>query len=223
MKKLSIVFAAIFLTIQAQALTQEEQAYLTIDTVTIQEIPDESPLLDKIETFDQVSPIKKLEVEVDTIINIGKKIWVIVEAGRPVVNIELNTASAMPSGISNWQQLAGWKSPRSSIFRVSYSNLYGMNVVDFTYRVIFTYGGNFNGKGHYVTGATIVPSSLDVAWGFTFKAQVEIPTVINLGQVENPIGGIQMNVNWVVGSVLKQSQTRASYFVDGLGAFKQLD
>ncbi len=232
MTKIMITTLAVFLTAQAQALTLEEQAYLTIDTVTVQEIPDQSPLLDKIQTFDyappasiaaQLSPVKELEVEVDTIINIGQKIWTIVEAGKPVVNVELNSASAMPVGIKTWQQLSGWKMPQSKSFRVHYTNLFGMNVVDFSYRLMFTFGGHYNGQGHYVTGATILPSALDVAWGYSFKANVEIPTVINMGSVENPIGGVQMNINWVVGTVLKHSQTRASYFVDGLGHLKQME
>ncbi|MBC7457761.1 MAG: hypothetical protein H7235_05750 [Bdellovibrionaceae bacterium] len=232
MTKLMIAALAVVLTTQAQALTQEEHDYFTIDTVTVQEIPDESPLLGSTKTFEytqdlpispQISQIKQLEVEVDTIINIGEKIWAIVEAGKPVVNVQLNSASAMPAGIKDWQQLVGWKTPRSLTYRVHYTNLFTMNVVDFSYRVMFTYGGNYNGQGHYVTGATIVPAILDVAWGYSFKATVEIPTVINMGTAQNPVGGIQMNVSWEVGTVIKNSQTRASYFVDGLGQLKQLD
>lgn len=232
MTKLMMAALAVVLTTKAQALTQQEQDYFTIDTVTVQEIPDESPLAGSIKTYEyaqdfpfppQVSQTKQLEVEIDTIINIGKKVWAIVEAGKPVVNVQLNSASAMPAGIKGWQQLAGWQTPRSSTYRVHYTNLYTMNVVDFSYRVMFTYGGSYNGQGRYVTGATIVPAALDVAWGYSFKANVEIPTVVNMGTVQNPVGGIQMNVNWEVGTVIKNSQTRASYFVDGLGQLKQLD
>jgi hypothetical protein len=232
MTKLMIAAFAIALTTQAQALTQEEQDYFTIDTVTVQEIPDESPLMGTTKVYEyaqdfpvppQISQTKQLEVEIDTIINIGKKVWAIVEAGKPVVNVELNSASAMPAGIKGWQQLAGWKAPRSSTYRVHYTNLYTMNVVDFSYRVMFTYGGNYKGLGRYVTGATIVPAALDVAWGYSFKANVEIPTVVNMGTIKDPVGGIQMNVNWEVGTVIKNSQTRASYFVDGLGQLKQLE
>lgn len=232
MTKLMIAALAVVLTTQAQALTQEEQDYLTIDRVTVQEIPGESPLAGSFQTYEyaqdfpfppQVSQTKQLEVEIDTIINIGKKIWAIVEAGKPVVNVQLNTASAMPAGIKGWQQLAGWKTPSSSTYRVHYTNLYGMNVVDFSYRVMFTYGGSYNGLGRFVTGATIVPAALDVAWGYSFKANVEVPTVVNIGTVENPVGGIQMNVNWEVGTVIKNSQTRTSYFVNGLGQLKQLE
>jgi hypothetical protein len=230
MTKLMMAALAVILTTKAQALTQQEQDYFTIDTVTVHEIPDESPLAGSIKTYEyaqdfppQFSQAKQLEVEIDTIINIGKKVWAIIEAGKPVVNVQLNSASAMPAGIKGWQQLAGWKTPRSSTYRVNYTNLYTMNVVDFSYRVMFTYGGSYNGQGRYVTGATIVPAALDVAWGYSFKANVEIPTVVNMGTVQNPVGGIQMNVNWEVGTVIKNSQTRASYFVDGLGQLKQLD
>lgn len=237
MTKLITTALAVILTTQAKALTQNEVDYYTIDSVTIQEIPDEAPLSDKIKTLQhqqpfggalgsvgsQLSPLKELEVQIDTIINIGQKIWAIVEKGKPVVNVEVKSASAMPAGIKGWQQLTGWQMPRSSTYRVHYTNLFGMNVVDFSYRVMFTYGGSYNGKGHYVTGATILPAALDVAWGYSFKAGVEIPTVVNMGSSEDPVGGVQLNVNWVVGTVLKHSQTRASYFVDGLGRLQELD
>ncbi len=223
MKTVILATLAVLLTSQAQALTQSEQDYLTIDTVTVQEIPDQSPLKNIPPTIvSQLSPLKEFEIQLDTVINIGQKIWTIIEAGKPVVDVELKSASAMPTGIESWQQLSGWQTPKSSTYRVVYTNLFGMNIVDFSYRVMFTYGGSFQGKGRYVTGATILPADLNVAWGFSFKAGVEIPTVINMGDEQNPIGGIQMNVNWVVSSVLTHSQTRASYFVDGRGQFQQM-
>jgi hypothetical protein len=245
MKKIMVTVIAVVLATQAKALTAQENDYLTIKSVSVQEIPDLSPLMEKTMTTDlnmqvtqvigediapeavswlksEADPVAAFSAELDAIINIGQKIWTIVEKGQPVVNAQLNSASAMPDGIHDWKELTGWKQPRSASYRVHYTNLFNMNVVDFTYRVLFTYGGSLNGQGRFVTGATIVPAQLDVAWGYSFKSVVEIPTVINMGSKENPVAGIQMNVNWVVGTVLKHSESRSSYFVDGNGTLKQM-
>lgn len=246
MKKITSSVIGLLLCVQAHSMTQSEQSYLTIGSVTVQEVPDLSPLPDKMTTttlfnnlqgdpdlvsqlkngvsqVSKLSKINEIDAELDMIINIGKKVWKIIEDGKPVVNAQLNSASAMPDGVLNWKQLSGWKSPRSASYRVNYKNLFGMTVVDFTYRVLFSYGGQLNGSGKYVTGATIMPAGLDVAWGYSFSSSVEIPTVLNIGSVESPVGGIQMNINWLVGTVLKHSETRSSFFVDGLGNLKILE
>lgn len=232
----------LLVSIKSLALSPQQRDYLTVASVSIQEIPDLSPLSGKLEVQQMASdyknvspsvdltqlagladPIKEFDIQLDAIINIGQKIWTIAEKGRPVVSASLNSASAMPEGITKWTQLEGWKPTRSASYEVVYTNIYGMKVVSFAYRVMFTYGGSFKEQGRYVTNATIVPASLDVAWGYSFKSTVEIPTVVNTGTQSQPIGGIQMNVNWTVGTVLKHSEMRTSFFVDGLGNLNQLD
>jgi len=60
-----------------------------------------------------------------------------------------------------------------------------MNVVDFTFRVVFLYGGNYQGKGKYLTGITVIPSNVDVMWGYKFDCKVSIPDTVN----STPVSG----------------------------------
>ncbi len=162
-----------------------------------------------------LDPLNTIGVVVDQIINIGKKIWTIVEAGKPVVNYKSDTANALPRGIACWTDMGGWTVPHSQVYKVDYTNYLGMNVVSFAYRVTFTAKGNVDGIGQYITNATFMPADISVAWGFTFDAQATIPSVFNQGTKEAPLAGMQMNLNWKVTSPLSHVEQSESFFASG--------
>lgn len=169
-----------------------------------------------------IGAIDIIDVIVDKIINIGKKIWAIVDAGRPVVNVKIDTANALPSGVKCWDELEGWSAPTSRLYEVVYENGFGSAVVTYAYRVSFISGGSFKGQGQYVTLATFQPANLEVSWGFKFDAVASVPMVFNQGTKTNPVAGMQMVMDWTVESPLKQIRQAESYFVNGKGEFKRL-
>ncbi len=156
------------------------------------------------------------------IVNLGKQAWKVVEANRPVANVSLGTATGLPQGLSDWTALEGWQKPESRVFRTVYTNLYGMEVVRFDYRVVYTYGGNAAGHGRYLAQVSVLPVDVMVAWGYTFNAEAAIPVVTNAGTRGNPVAAAQVNVSWTVDTVLKHQQQSASYYVRGDGAFSRL-
>ncbi|KYG61570.1 hypothetical protein AZI86_17850 [Bdellovibrio bacteriovorus] len=162
-----------------------------------------------------LNPLNGVELIVDQIINIGKKIWTIVQAGKPVMNIKLDTANALPKGLTCWSDLSGWNVPESKVYQIDYTNGFGMNVVSFAYRVTYTAGGSANGVGKYITNATFMPANVKVAWGFQFDAEAAIPSVFNTGTKEAPVAGMQMNMGWKVTSPVVEHLSSESYFVSG--------
>jgi hypothetical protein len=155
------------------------------------------------------------------VINVGKELWPIVEANKPVANVqELDAASAVPS--NNWQLLAGWSAPQKRTFHVPYKNKFGMTVVDFTFDVIYTYGGNLNGAGHYISGVTIVPSNLRVQWGFTFDAEVKVINVTNAGSLADPLAAMQIQMHWGVVNVVSHAENTDNFYIRGDGQFSQI-
>lgn len=234
MKKVILGLALLAISLQASnalALTKAEQDYLTVDTITVQQIPDETPLAIKSQTFQNES-VNSLAFQddggdsplaiLDMIIGIGKRIWIIAEKNKPVVGAEENFVSAVPFGIQDPSQLTGWQPTKSYSYNIIYKNLFRINIVNFSYRVVFTYGGNVQGKGRYLTGATIARTYLDVGWGYRFKSHVEVPTIVNIGTKDEPVAGMQMNLVWSVDTILKHNEMRASYFIDGHGGFRIL-
>lgn len=163
----------------------------------------------------ELNPITEIGIYLDQIINLGHKVWAIVELGKPVQNVNMNVANALPKGIECWSDLSGWKAPQSKIFSVEYINGFGAKVVTFTYRVTFTAGGGVNGRGKYLTNATFMPANLKVSWGFKFNAVAEVPSVFNMGSKEDPIAGMQMVLKWNVDSPLSHMEQTETYFVSG--------
>ena len=163
-------------------------------------------------------------VFIDKIINLGKKIWEIVEANKPVVNIQTTYATATPKGVDHWTQLAGWKAPEGTVYGFSAKNAYGATVINVRYQVLRTCGGNYNGKGKYLTAVTIEPLTVDVMWGYKFNLNVEIPdsSIANAGTAENPIAAMQPLVKWTIASVLKESNGRSLYYLRGDGLFQEV-
>ncbi|MBC7370000.1 MAG: hypothetical protein H7326_00440, partial [Bdellovibrionaceae bacterium] len=164
-----------------------------------------------------------IEVTVDRIINIGKKIWGIMDAGRPVINVASYTANALPMGLTCWSDLAGWNVPESKVYRVTYENGFGADVVRFAYRVTYTAGGNLKGVGKYLTNATIAPADVHVSWGFNLNATGEVPSVFNTGTKEQPVAGMQMLMKWQVKSVVTELQNTEMFYVGGNNTLKHLE
>lgn len=161
-------------------------------------------------------------IDPSEIVNLGLKIWKIIEDNKPVVNVRGMTAQALPSGITCWDQLEGWKIPISREYEVTYVNGFNMDVVKFNFRILFTYGGRFNGVGAYIANLSIMPEHLDVSWGYKFDAEVKVPYVVNLGTRENPVAGSQISLDWNVRTPLKDSRASVVFFVSGNGELVEL-
>jgi hypothetical protein len=241
-----LVAASGLIAINAKATASAD--YYSIKTVVIKELPDtdkvkfmsdavgnftegcspdaaNSNALNPVKSADtspSVDPLDVIDVIVDKIINIGKKIWAIVDAGRPVVNVKMDTANALPAGVRCWNELEGWQAPVSKLYQAQYQNAFGANVVTYAFRVSFIAGGSYKGQGQYLTMATIQPANIDVSWGFRFDANATIPMVFNQGSKANPLAGMQMVSNWQVTSPLEQTQRAENFFINGAGTLEKL-
>lgn len=171
----------------------------------------------------QDAPGDKLVI-IDKIINIAQKIWTIIEKNKPVVDVQNQYAAAVPSGITHWTQLGGWKPPQGEVYRLTFKNLYGMKVVDVRFSVLRSYGGSYNGKGRYLTAVTIEPLAVDVLWAYKFTLSTEVPDtgIFNVGSAADPVAGMLVNVKWRVQTPINDTQGKGIYYVQGDGVFKEV-
>lgn len=151
------------------------------------------------------------------IVNVGAKVWDIVKMGKPVAHMETPVVHALPKGLQCWNDLEHWQAPRTQTFEVVYKNGFGMEVVKFRFRLHYTYGGGKADRGQYLANVTVLPAELNVSWGYTFDAKVEVANTVNLGTRENPLAGVEMNLRWTVNTVFKESQNSFHFFVQGDG------
>lgn len=159
---------------------------------------------------------------IDQIINIGKKIWEIIEKNKPVVDLKNDYATAVPEGITHWSQLERWNAPKTTLYRLAAKNAYGVETVGVTFAVIRTWGGSYKGKGKFLHGVTVEPLKVDVLWGYTLNMNATIPSVVNVGSSEDPIAAMTVKLGWVIKTVVKESQGSGVYFVRGDGQFSDI-
>lgn len=163
-------------------------------------------------------------VIIEKIINIAQKIWGIIKDNAPVVSINTKYATAVPKGIESWTDLSNWKKPKVYTYGFYASNLYGITVIHVRYKVVYTYGGDYKGKGKYLTGVTIVPEKTNVAWGYRFDMSAEVPdtTVTNVGSYSNPLAALQLKLGWTIASVLKETRGTSIYYIQGDGYMNEI-
>ncbi|MBX3019060.1 MAG: hypothetical protein KF767_14325 [Bdellovibrionaceae bacterium] len=173
--------------------------------------------------FNPIAALDATDVIVDKVINIGKKIWEIVQAGKPVLNIKTDVATALPQGARCWLDLQTWQMPESKIYSVAFKNGFGMEVVKFNYRVLWLPGGSVDGVGKFIGYAAMIPNDVSVSWGFGLNAQASVPTVFNMGTRAEPIGGMQLSMIYRIETPIQTTEQSQAYFVSGNGEYKQLD
>ncbi|MEI7529352.1 MAG: hypothetical protein WCK76_10450 [Elusimicrobiota bacterium] len=161
---------------------------------------------------------------IGNIVNLGEKIWNVIEKNQPVVNATTKYANAVPYGISSWTQLQGWSRPAAKKYSFSQKNGFGCEVVKVVYQVQYTHSGNLDGKGKFLTGVSIEPLSIAVAWAYkvSLASEVPDPTIANVGTSTDPVASMQVQLRWTTHTVMKEMTCKAIYYVQGDGLLQEL-
>lgn len=161
-----------------------------------------------------------LAYRIEQIMNIGSRVWDVIQQNKAVVNLKNDAGTALPAGAKCWLELQSWSRPQTKAFTASLKNAYGLEVVKFKYKVIYVTGGNVNGRGRYIGFATIQPVETKVAWGFKFNAQGMVLAVMNTGTHNDPIAGMMLSVVYATESSVSNHTYAQNYFIDGTGKFE---
>lgn len=219
----------IFLSVVTLAIVSAGHSAMASDwdtlTVDVREVDDATPMKIQVESdCSQMAPmgladsgLDLSEIDLSQIIAVGEKVWKVIEANKPVVNVKTDTVSALPKGIRCWNELEKWQAPKTKSYEVVYKNYFGWEVVHFRFRLQYTYGGGKEGVGKYLANVTVLPAELNVLWGYTFNAEVEVMPAVNLGSKADPMAGLEINVKWAVNTVVKDSRNSFHLFVQGDG------
>ena len=208
-----------------------DKDYFTIKTVKVVEVESEEINEDLRDSYvsrkaEKSGGIGEVIVIIDGLIAIGEKIYPIVEAGKPVLSMDLPVTHVIPNtgdgrNADTLYEMANWKAPRSRSWTVSYENVYGIEVVSFTYTIHFQYGGSHQGKGRYIMGAHISASNVHVAWGFEFNAFTRVLAISNRGTQENKVAGLTLKLNWVTKSIVTENRSSRTFHLTGSGELRR--
>lgn len=155
------------------------------------------------------------------LIALGKEIYKIIEAGKPVVTIESTPVSVLPRDLKGEPidplRMSNWSAPKVRKYKVVAKNYLGMRPVSFVFMLIFSYGGKMDEKGFYLTGAQIKPTDVQVGWGYSLDASFKVQSIVNQGSAEDPVAGAVLMIDYTIKTVMKESRQNRSFFVNGLG------
>jgi hypothetical protein len=161
-------------------------------------------------------------VVLENIVNLGRSLWQVIDRNIPSADVTQDAAFALPSGISQWEYLDSWSPPVSKVYHVTYYGYFGQKAADFYYRLLFLPGGEYQGKGHYLSNVTVLPADLTVGWGFKFSSQAKVSHVFNAGSQADPIGAIQLRVEWNVNSLFTHRMGSHEFYIRGDGSFQDM-
>ncbi|MEY4631892.1 MAG: hypothetical protein RIQ81_2012 [Pseudomonadota bacterium] len=156
-----------------------------------------------------------LNVVLDQIINMGKKVWAVVASNQPVLNIKFDFANALPKGVRSASDLAGFSDLQYKSFVYAGQNGFGAEVFKVQYTVVYQYGGSFEGKGAYISTASVVPQDVSVLWGYDLGMDVQNVAVNNLGTSESPVAGINLMAHIKVSTILKKTEINEVFAIRG--------
>ena len=159
----------------------------------------------------------------DKIVNYGSKVWAFIIDNAPKANVTTVQANALPAAMENWADLECWSEPTSRSYRVVYSNKLGVDVVDYTFKISYTYGGTVGGTGRYLNGVQVLPKHVGVKLFWSLDAEAQVPQVFNMGTKTHPIAGLEALIRWKVKSPLTYDEKTENYFVRGDGGVKKVN
>jgi hypothetical protein len=155
-------------------------------------------------------------------VTLGKRAWKIVLANRPVANVKSQTVAVLPIAKPDWHAMESWAGPTSKAYTLEIDNAYGVTVMSYTYTIAHNYGGKYQGKGAYIANATVIPTTVDVIWGFKLNSHVEVGQTLNMGTKNSPTPGVELAVKWNTETLLSHQEGTDSFFLTGDGQTKHI-
>jgi hypothetical protein len=214
MKKFALALVAVAVT-SAHANQTWTPVREDLDvSFNVEEIATPTEALEQIERMRREESSRDIGqgiVIIEKIINLGQKIWKIIEDNQAVSEVQHKYANALPAGVRGPEELDGFSPMQHRSYRMYGKNWYGMTVYDVTYTLVHRYGGSYQGRGKYLDGVTVLPNHVSTLWGYTLSMGVDNVSTVNVGTRENPVGSIMMQMTFKVGTVIKKSEYRGLY------------
>ena len=161
-------------------------------------------------------------VTLGDLVTLGQKVWNFVISNKPNATYQTLKSSVVPSGITNWTQLRGWSKPVSKVYRVEFTNMFGMSAGSFDYRITFIYGGNYKGKGKYIGQISFVPANIHLATDRTLDVKAELLEPLNFGTEEDPVAGAELEISWSSPTTPRYQMSSVDLFLYGTGEIQNL-
>jgi hypothetical protein len=157
----------------------------------------------------------------------GEGIYQLVKKGKPTNVTEYAPISVVPRNsltkeIADVFDLEGFSMPVERNFVANVKNGSGKEVINFAYKVVYSYGGSYNGTGKYLTNILVVPSSIKTSFGWEFNATMKLSGIMNHGTKADPIAGVIVTLKYQMNSWASAYERNDTIHITGRGEVKNL-
>lgn len=155
------------------------------------------------------------------LVALGKEIYQFIADNQPVVTVDSTPVSVLPRDLKGAPiealALSNWRAPKVSKFKVVAKNYLGMTPVSFEFMLIYSYGGQYDGRGAFITGAQVKPTNISVTWGYTLDATFSVNSITNMGSTENPLATATLMLDYQIKTIMKETRSNRTFFISGQG------
>lgn len=165
----------------------------------------------------------------DSLLAFGQRVVGIIREGTPVFNEAGAAIKVLPriAGLDSVQisgmDLENWRTPFNKKIKFIVRNWFGMKMVDVTYMLMYTYGGQLNGTGRYLTGVEVKPVAVDVQFGYELNVDFELQSIRNMGSSFSPVAAATIMINSTISTILSKKMRTMVFNVRGDGGHQQIN
>jgi hypothetical protein len=168
------------------------------------------------------------------VVALGEAIYTLVEHGRPKITTEYAPIDIIPRDPTNTESdpakkyavsmmdMEGFSFPVEKMITAKVKSPTGKQAVIFQYKVVYSYGGSYNGAGKYLAGINIIPANIQVAHGWTFNSTMKLTGMMNHGTRQNPIMGAMITIKYSMSSQTQAFERNDTIYITGNGQMKAM-
>ena len=158
---------------------------------------------------------------------LGEAIYDLVKKGKPTNVTEYAPISVVPRDPMSKEyidpfELEGFSMPVERSFTARVKDAAGREAVTFNYKVVYSYGGSYNGTGKWLTNVLIVPGSVTTRYGWDFNATMKLNGIMNHGTKADPVAGALVTIKYQMNSWRASFERNDTVHVTGRGEIRNM-
>lgn len=178
-----------------------------------------------VSTGDRLEATGKVISVARDMVALGEAIYDLVKKGKPSNVTEYAPISVVPKDPATKEivdifDLENFSMPMERTYVARIKSGVGREVVTFKYKVMYSYGGSWNGTGKYLAGVIVVPQSVRTTFGWDFNASMKLSGMMNHGTKANPVAGVMITIKYQMNSWTTSFESNDTIHITGRGEFK---
>jgi hypothetical protein len=158
----------------------------------------------------------------DTIVNLAKAAWKVIEDGKPSIETTQSKGSAVPQ-VSDWQQMEHTLGPMSArtTWEMAVNGFPSYVWSDCKLNLKWDYGATYRGGGAFIPNVWVEVEEAYAGWSWHLDVDVRILDVTNFGTKEAPIARVPVEFTFSLNTFERSDVSSIGVVIFGDGTFQR--